>query len=89
MTSVKIFSLDGKGLKLDTAADLEPHIKALRYNDSVEEIRLGGNTIGVEASEALAEVLKTKNSLQVRFSLSILIVQDIPRTKFTLSRSQY
>ncbi len=64
-TSEKIFSLEGKGLKLDTAADLEPHIESLRSMSDVEEIRLLGNTLGVEACKALGEVLETKKSLQV------------------------
>jgi Ran GTPase-activating protein 1 len=66
-TSKKIFSLEGKGLKLDTAADLEPHIESLRSISDVEEVRLLGNTLGVEACKALGEVLETKKSLQVSF----------------------
>ena len=66
MSTAKVFSLEGKGLRLDTAADIEPHIEALRDNDSVEEIRLGGNTLGIEACEALAKVLETKKTLQVQ-----------------------
>jgi len=63
--STKIFSLEGKGLKLDTAADVEAHISALRESDDIEEIRLQGNTLGVEACKVLGEVLETKKSLQV------------------------
>jgi Ran GTPase-activating protein (RanGAP) involved in mRNA processing and transport len=62
---LKVFSLEGKGLKLDTAEDLEPHIEALRTMDDVEEVRLLGNTLGVEACRVLGEVLETKKSLQV------------------------
>jgi Ran GTPase-activating protein 1 len=66
MTSInKIFSLEGRGLKLDTAVDIEPHIKALRSMQDVEEIRLLGNTLGVGACKALAEILGTKKTLQV------------------------
>jgi Ran GTPase-activating protein 1 len=65
MSTTKIFSLEGKGLKLTTAADIEPHIKALQENNEVEEVRLLGNTLGVEASEALAKVLETKKTLKV------------------------
>ncbi|KAI9798398.1 MAG: hypothetical protein M1833_004792 [Piccolia ochrophora] len=61
----KLFSLEGRGLKLDTAADTEPHIKDLRDNPDVEEVRLGGNTLGTGACEALAEALAEKKSLQV------------------------
>jgi Ran GTPase-activating protein 1 len=65
MASTKVFSLEGKALKLDTAEDIEPHIKALRENDDVEEIKFLGNTLGIGASEALAKVLETKKKLQV------------------------
>lgn len=63
-TNTKLFSLEGKGLKLDSAADVEAHIKALREHD-IEEIRLQGNTLGVEACKVLGEVLETKKNLQV------------------------
>jgi len=65
MASYKIFSLEGKGLKLDTAQDIEPHIKDLKENNDIEEVRLLGNTLGIGASEALAKVLETKKKLQV------------------------
>jgi Ran GTPase-activating protein 1 len=69
-TSKKIFSLEGKGLKLDTAADLEPHIEFLRSMSDVEEVRFLGNTLGVEACKALGDVLETKKSLQVSLNLA-------------------
>ncbi|KAF2869385.1 putative Ran GTPase-activating protein 1 [Massariosphaeria phaeospora] len=65
MPGSKIFSLEGKGLKLTSAEDMEPHIKELRENPDVEEVRLLGNTLGIGASEALAKVLETKKKLQV------------------------
>ena len=61
----KVFSLEGKGLKLDTAEDLEAHIAPLRAMDDVEEVRLLGNTLGVGACKLLGEVLATKKSLRV------------------------
>jgi Ran GTPase-activating protein 1 len=64
-TTTKIFSLEGKGLKLDTAADVEAHIKPLREMEDVEEVRFLGNTLGVEACKVLGEVLETKKTLQV------------------------
>ena len=67
MATSKIFSLEGKGLKLDTAEDIETHIKDLKTNDDVEEVRFLGNTLGIGASEALAKVLESKKKLQVRF----------------------
>ncbi|KAF1944153.1 ran GTPase activating protein 1 [Clathrospora elynae] len=65
MSGTKVFSIEGKGLKLTTAEDIEPHIQDLRSNDSVEEIRFLGNTLGIGASEALAKVLEGKRNLQV------------------------
>lgn len=64
--SPKVFSLEGKGLKLDTAADVETHIGPLRSMPDIEEIRLQGNTLGIEACKLLGEVLETKKTLQVR-----------------------
>jgi len=64
-SSAKVFSLEGRGLKLDTAEDLEAHIGALRATDDIEEVRLLGNTLGVGACKLLGEVLSTKKSLRV------------------------
>lgn len=74
MTS-KIFSLEGKGLKLTTAEEIEPHIKELRENDGVEEIRFLGNTLGIGASEALAKVLETRKKLKVCLLSSPLLLK--------------
>ncbi|CAI6331562.1 unnamed protein product [Periconia digitata] len=65
MSASKVFSLKGKGLKLTTAEDIEPHLKELRENNDVETVEFLGNTIGIGASEALAKVLETKKKLQV------------------------
>ena len=65
MADPKIFSLEGKGLKLDSAEDIAQHIAALKEAPDVEEVRFQGNTLGIGASEALAAVLKTKQKLQV------------------------
>lgn len=63
-----VFSIDGKGLKLTSREDAEPYVAALREMGpaSVREIHLGGNTLGIEACEALAEVIKTCSQLEVR-----------------------
>ncbi|KAJ5396482.1 Ran GTPase-activating protein 1 [Penicillium cosmopolitanum] len=64
MAPTKVFSLDGKSLKLDTAEDIEAHIKPLVESTDYTEIRLGGNTLGVGASERLAAVIATQKSLE-------------------------
>ncbi|KAF2705109.1 RNI-like protein [Pleomassaria siparia CBS 279.74] len=65
MAATKVWSIEGKGLKLDTAEDIEKHIGDLKDNADVEEVRLLGNTLGIGASEALAKVLETKKKLQI------------------------
>lgn len=69
----RIFSLAGRGLKLNTRADIEPHLQVLRSIDQVEEVHFGGNTLGVEACEALAEVLANLQSLKVRNHIKLCI----------------
>ena len=60
-----VFSLLGKQLKLDTRADIEPHLA--KYDPTViEEIHFGGNTVGVEAAQALGEFLGKTTKLRVR-----------------------
>ena len=66
MAALKLFTLEGKGLKLNTGDDIEPHIKDLNDSNDYEEIRLQGNTIGVDASKALSSVLEKQKKLKVR-----------------------
>jgi Ran GTPase-activating protein 1 len=62
-----VFSIVGKGLKLNTAEDVQEFVDTINQMDDLEVIKLSGNTIGVEAGQALAEALKTKTKLKVRF----------------------
>ncbi|KAA1469662.1 RNI-like protein [Dentipellis sp. KUC8613] len=76
-----ILSLHGKGLKLDSRQDIEPH---LRDSDpaKLEEIHFGGNTIGVEASQALAEFLQKATALKVADFADIFtgrLISEIPQ----------
>ncbi|KAJ1726730.1 Ran GAP Rna1, partial [Coemansia biformis] len=61
----RIYSLEGRGLKLTTAEDIAPYLVELRAFADLEELRLNGNTIGAEAAKALADVLRTKTTLKV------------------------
>ncbi|KAI9775185.1 MAG: hypothetical protein M1839_001373 [Geoglossum umbratile] len=64
-TGRPVFSLQGKNLKLNEKSDIEPHLSALRAGrETVVEVRLSGNTLGVGPSEALAEVLKELKNLE-------------------------
>lgn len=65
MAPPKVFSLEGKGLKLDTAEDIEAHIEPLLESNDFTEVRLGGNTFGVAASERLASALSAQKNLEV------------------------
>ncbi|SLM37681.1 Ran GTPase-activating protein [Lasallia pustulata] len=65
MTSTKLFSLEGLGLRLDSASDIAPYLTPLISNPSVEEIRLNGNTLGAPACAHLASILRTKHTLRV------------------------
>jgi Ran GTPase-activating protein (RanGAP) involved in mRNA processing and transport len=59
-----ILTLHGRGLKLDTRDDIEQHLKDVDPA-IIEEIHLNGNTIGVDASKALAEFLSKTRVLKV------------------------
>lgn len=63
--SSSVFSLVGKNLKLNSKADIQPYLDELNRTVDLQEIHLGGNTFGVEACQALADVLKTKHTLKV------------------------
>jgi Ran GTPase-activating protein 1 len=63
--SSKSFSILGKNLKAQSRADIEPYISELERFEDVEEVHFGGNSLGVEACQAIAEVLKTKKNLKV------------------------
>ncbi|KAL9088629.1 MAG: hypothetical protein Q9165_006149 [Trypethelium subeluteriae] len=87
MASLKLFTLEGKGLKLDSEADIEPHIKELQASNDFEEIRLQGNTIGVDASKALAPVLSSQKNLQIANLADIFtgrLLHEIPAALSTL-----
>ncbi|KAK9472518.1 Ran GTPase-activating protein 1 [Dipodascopsis tothii] len=58
------FSLEGRALKLDSAADIAPFLAELDAISELREINLSGNTLGVEACKALAGALKSKTGLQ-------------------------
>ncbi|KAI9904795.1 hypothetical protein N3K66_001324 [Trichothecium roseum] len=88
--SNKIFSLEGKGLKLDTEADLEPHIAPLRALGDVEEVRILGNTLGIGACKLLGEVLSTKKSLKIANFADIFtgrLLSEIPEALSSLLTS--
>jgi hypothetical protein len=60
-----VFSIEGKGLKLNTAEDVQPFVDTILQMDDLQEIRLSGNTIGVEAGKALASALQSRKNIKV------------------------
>ncbi|KAM5465296.1 Ran GAP Rna1 [Microsporum audouinii] len=83
MASASLFSIEGKGKRFDSADDLEPFIKPLvETDDVITEIRLGGNTFGVPASERLASVLRTQKKLHTANLADIFtsrLLDEIPQ----------
>lgn len=54
-----VFSLAGKGLKIDTAEDVDEHIGSLASSTTVTHVDLSGNTLGVGACAAFATIFVT------------------------------
>ncbi|OCT83142.1 hypothetical protein XELAEV_18025680mg [Xenopus laevis] len=57
-------SFKGKTLKLNTAQDAEEVIREIEEYEGLQALRLEGNTVGVEAAKAIAEVLQRKPDLK-------------------------
>lgn len=65
MATGRLYSIHGKGLKLNTASDIQPYLDQMKAVEGLEEIRFGGNTLGIEACVALGEALKGNKTLKV------------------------
>ncbi|QLQ79493.1 hypothetical protein HG537_0C01400 [Torulaspora globosa] len=59
----EVFSIAGEALKLSLATDIEPYLEKLGKLTKCSKLDLSGNTIGVEASKALAEFIETHDSV--------------------------
>ncbi|KAG7275506.1 hypothetical protein CRUP_032549, partial [Coryphaenoides rupestris] len=57
-------SYQGRGLKLDHAASVEGLVSEIAQYQGLRALRLEGNTIGVEAAQAIAKALENKDQLQ-------------------------
>lgn len=78
---MKLFTLEGEAHKLNTASEVDTHIQPLLSETDYTEVRLGGNTYGVEASARLATVLSTQKNLQIADLADIFtsrILAEIP-----------
>ncbi|OAD72355.1 hypothetical protein PHYBLDRAFT_88673, partial [Phycomyces blakesleeanus NRRL 1555(-)] len=76
-----VFSIEGKGLKLNTAEDVKLFCDTISRMDNLQKIILSGNTIGVEAGKALAAALSTRKTLKVAILSDIFtgrLLSEIP-----------
>jgi hypothetical protein len=71
MASTTSYSLLGKGVKANTAEDVQIYVEELSKLVDLESLTLGGNTFGVEAAKAIAETLKDKTKLKVKSDSTI------------------
>ncbi|KAM3859605.1 ran GTPase-activating protein 1-like [Diretmus argenteus] len=57
-------SFKGRGLKLDYAESVEGLVREIEQYQGLRALRLEGNTVGVEAAQAIAKALESKDQLQ-------------------------
>ncbi|MBN3302423.1 RAGP1 protein, partial [Amia calva] len=57
-------SFKGRGMKLDNAQAAEELVKEIEQFPGLQALRLEGNTVGVEAAQAIAKALEKKSELQ-------------------------
>jgi Ran GTPase-activating protein 1 len=65
MTQQIVYSIKGKGLKLNSAEDVKQFCDEIKAISGLTEIELSGNTFGVEAAKAIAESIKDQHDLTV------------------------
>ena len=64
-TPVIVFSMEGRGLKLDSAEAVQPFADELAALTGVTDLRLSGNTFNVEAAQTLAAAIAKHTTVQV------------------------
>uniref|UniRef100_A0A4W5KTD4 Ran GTPase activating protein 1b n=1 Tax=Hucho hucho TaxID=62062 RepID=A0A4W5KTD4_9TELE len=57
-------SYKGQGLKLDNAESVKELVREIEEYQGLRALRLEGNTVGVEAAQAIAKALECKDQLQ-------------------------
>uniref|UniRef100_A0AAZ3P501 Ran-GTPase activating protein 1 C-terminal domain-containing protein n=1 Tax=Oncorhynchus tshawytscha TaxID=74940 RepID=A0AAZ3P501_ONCTS len=58
-------SYKGQGLKLDNTESVKELVREIEEYQGLRALRLEGNTVGVEAAQAIAKALECKDQLQV------------------------
>src|SRR6266702_465352 len=83
------YSIEGLGLKLNTREDIEPYLKQIEPNISqLEEIHLCGNTIGVGAAQALAEVLNKASKIKVH-NISLFFFSNVCQSSLNVKVADF
>ncbi|BGP29835.1 Ran GAP Rna1 [Rhodotorula toruloides] len=81
----------GHQLKLDSLEHTQPHLDRLRQlGPNVEEVRFGGNTLGIEACEGVAKELEDKRELRIADFSDIFtgrLITEIPQSLRALCTS--
>ncbi|SMN22075.1 similar to Saccharomyces cerevisiae YMR235C RNA1 GTPase activating protein (GAP) for Gsp1p, involved in nuclear transport [Maudiozyma saulgeensis] len=57
------FSIANKALKLTTEQDIKPHLDDILKISTINKIDLSGNTLGIDASKALAKLISSNESI--------------------------
>lgn len=85
--SSSTFTLKGQSLKCDTAEEISVHLEALKSDDQVTKVVVGGNTFGIGACEELGKVLKEKEHLvvsKVKPGTDLIITESHSSLRFCL-----
>ncbi|EGF99227.1 uncharacterized protein MELLADRAFT_94827 [Melampsora larici-populina 98AG31] len=88
--SSSTFTLKGQSLKCDTAEEISVHLEALKSDDQVTKVVVGGNTFGIGACEELGNVLKEKERLVEADLADIFtgrLISEIPQALSSLCNS--
>lgn len=64
-TSDTVYSLHGSVLKFDDLPSIQPYLTQLDEVADLQEVRFGGNTLGVDACKGVADALAEKKNLKV------------------------
>ncbi|KAF8133697.1 hypothetical protein EV363DRAFT_1214161 [Boletus edulis] len=78
--NTKILDIRGQCLKLNTAVDVQPLLEGFDPT-LIEEVHLGGNTIGIEAAQEFAKFLEKTRNLKVADFADIFtgrLISEIP-----------
>lgn len=59
------FVLGPKALKLSTREDVQEYLDAIESSEPLTHFSISGNSLGVEAAQAFAQLLARQNSLTV------------------------